>query len=71
MFTPENSTEIVNILNQSVSMKTLSKKTASEKHPFADNDETKRLFSEIESEETEPVQNGMNEYNKQQQILNQ
>ena len=71
IYTPENSTEIVNILNQSVSMKTLSKKTASEKHPFADNDETKRLFSEIESEETEPVQNGMNEYNQQQQILNQ
>lgn len=43
IYTPENTQEIVNILNQSVTMGTLSAKSASESHPYARSDEYDRL----------------------------
>lgn len=46
IYTPENTQEIVNILNQSVTMGSLSKKTASEQNKYARSDEYDRIKSE-------------------------
>ena len=73
IYTPENTTEIVNILNTSKTMKTLSTKTATERHPYATNDEYKRLNDEAlaEADLTAKSQaTGMNENNLQQSLLN-
>jgi len=74
IYTPENTTEVVNILNSSKTMKTLSTKTAAERHPYATNDEVERLQDEAKAEAdltASTVQTGMNENNLQQSLLNE
>lgn len=52
IYTPENTQEIVNMLNQSITMGSLSKKTASEQNKYARSDE----YDRIKAEELENVE---------------
>lgn len=52
----QNDQEIITNLNQSVTMGTLSTETASEIHPYAKNDEFKRLTVEAEKEQSLQLQ---------------
>lgn len=80
IYIPENTTELVNNLNQSVTMKSLSKETAREKNPLAAPDENER--AEIEDKEEKEFQKeiktktvdkeaGLSEENKKRQLLKQ
>jgi hypothetical protein len=50
IYIPENTTEIVNNLNQSISQKSLSAQTAQEKNPYAVPDENERYKEELKEE---------------------
>ena len=83
IYTPENTQEIVNMLNQSVTMGTLSAKSAAEIHPYGRSDEYDRikeekqqeaeLESQSKSSDTIVDENGtkMNIENKKQQLAAQ
>lgn len=67
IYVPQNNHEIVNIINESIFAKSLSKQTGQEKHPLAVNDENKRVNEETEQDETgsliidNPLKNKKNE----------
>lgn len=63
----QNEQEIITNLNQSVTMGTLSSETASEIHPYAKNDEFKRLNAEAEKEQSIQIQTDLNKNNKDRQ----
>ena len=81
IYTPENSLELVNILNSSVASKTLSRQTAHELHPYGMNDEDDRYNKEVEEEkeseidtndsETKEVDTELNDTNLARQLASQ
>ena len=52
--------EIINNINSSVTMGSISTETASEIHPYAKNDEFKRIEGEGEKEQSVQIQNPNN-----------